>query len=177
MPFKEKKPIQQKIVNVDEHLNRGNKLKIWIDADACPKIIKEHVYKIAASKNISVTLVANAQIWIPTSPLIDLVQVEQGADVADNYIAEHADRNDLIITADIPLAALIVDLGAIAINPRGEVYTEENISERLSIRDFMQELRDGGLETGGPPPFGTKDKAEFANSLNRILNKASSPKK
>ena len=116
-------------------------------------------------------------MWIPASPLIDLVHVEQGADVADNYIAEHADRNDLIITADIPLAALIVDLGAIAINPRGEVYTEENISERLSIRDFMQELRDGGLETGGPPPFGIKDKAEFANSLNRILNKASFSKK
>ena len=146
-------------------------MKIWIDADACPKVIKEHVYKIAGSKSISVTLVANAPMWIPTSPLINLIHVDQGADVADNYIVEHAKSTDLIITADIPLAALIVELGAIAINPRGEVYTEENISERLSIRDFMQELRDGGLDTGGPAPFGTKDKAEFANSLNRILSK------
>lgn len=146
-------------------------MKIWIDADACPKVIKEHVYKIAASKNISVTLVANAPMWTPASPFIGLVQVDQGADVADNYIVEHAKATDLIITADIPLAALIVELGAIAINPRGEVYTEENISEWLSIRDFMQELRDGGLDTGGPAPFGTKDKAAFANSLNRILSK------
>ena len=146
-------------------------MRIWIDADACPKVIKEHVYKIAASKNIFVTLVANSQIWIPPSPLINLVQVDQGADVADNYIVEHAESADLIITADIPLAALIVELGAIAINPRGEVYTRENISERLSIRDFMQELRDGGLDTGGPAPFGVKDKSEFANSLNRILSK------
>ena len=144
-------------------------MKIWIDADACPKIIKEHVYKIATSKNIYVTLVANAQIWIPPSPLISLVQVGQGADVADKYIVEHAEIQDLIITADIPLASQIVELGAIAINPRGEVYTEENISERLSIRDFMQE-RDGGLDTGGCS-FGPKDKAEFANSLNRILSK------
>ena len=146
-------------------------MKIWIDADACPKVIKEHVYKIAASKNITVTLVANAPMWTPDSPLINLVQVDQGADVADNYIVEHAKATDLIITAYIPLAALIVELGAIAINPRGEVYTEENISEWLSIRDFMQELRDGGLDTGGPAPFGTKDKAAFANSLNRILSK------
>ena len=147
------------------------KVKIWIDADACPKVIKEHVFKIAASKNIPVTLVANSGMWIPTSPLINLIHVDQGADVADSYIVEHADKKDLIITADIPLAALIVELGALAINPRGEIYTEENISERLSIRDFMQELRDGGLETGGPAPFGTKDKAAFANSLNRILSK------
>ena len=88
-------------------------MKIWIDADACPKVIKEHVYKIALSKNMSVILVANAQMWIPTSPLIRLIQVDQGADVADNYIIEHAESKDLIITADIPLAAHIVELGAV----------------------------------------------------------------
>ena len=146
-------------------------MKIWIDADACPKLIKDHVFKIAASKGIPVTLVANSGMWIPNSPLINLVTVDQGADVADNYIVEHSAVEDLIITADIPLAALIVEKGAIAINPRGEVYTEENISERLSIRDFMQELRDSGQDTGGPAPFGKRDKAEFANSLNRILSK------
>ena len=151
-------------------------MKIWIDADACPKVIKEHIYKIAASRNISVILVANAQMWIPVSPLITLVQVDQGADVADNYIVDHANSKDLIITADIPLAALIVELGAIAINPRGEVYTEENITERLSIRDFMQELRDSGHNTSGPAPFNPKDKAEFANSLNRILSKTRNAK-
>ncbi len=146
-------------------------MKIWIDADACPKIIKEHIFKIAASKKLHVTLVANSQMWIPHSPLFNLIQVDQGADVADNYIVENCSSEDLIITADIPLADHIVKKGAIAINPRGEVYTEENISERLSIRDFMQDLRDSGLQTGGPPPFGTKDKAEFANSLNKILSK------
>ena len=145
-------------------------MKIWIDADACPKVIKEHIFKIAASKNIQVTLVANSQMWIPISPLFNLIHVDQGADVADNYIVEHASKDDLIITADIPLADLIVKKGTIAINPRGEIYTEENISERLYIRDFMQELRDGGQNTGGPPPFGAKDKMEFANSLNRIFD-------
>ena len=145
-------------------------MKIWIDADACPKIIKEHVFKISGRQNIQVTLVANSNMWIPQSPLIDLVQVNQGADVADFYIAEHAAKEDLVITADIPLADLIVKKGALAINPRGEVYTEENISERLSVRNFMQELRDSGLETGGPAPFDAKDKSAFANSLNRILS-------
>jgi uncharacterized protein YaiI (UPF0178 family) len=146
-------------------------MKIWIDADACPKVIKEHTFKIAGLKGLKVTLVANSHMWIPESPLFNLIQVEQGADVADFYIVEHIEPEDLAITADIPLADLIVKKGAIAINPRGEVYTEENISERLSMRNFMQDLRDSGLETSGPAPFGPKDKASFANSLNRILAK------
>lgn len=144
-------------------------MKIWIDADACPKVIKEHVFKIAGKRNIPVTLVANSSMWIPSSPLFNLIQVEQGADVADAYIVEHIKETHLAITADIPLADLIVKKGATAINPRGEVYTEENISERLSVRDFMQDLRDSGIETGGPKAFDTKDKAAFANSLNKIL--------
>lgn len=144
---------------------------IWIDADACPKMIKEVIFKTATRRNISVTLVANSYLQIPQSNLINFIQVEQGADVADFYIVEKATREDLVITADIPLAALIVEKEAIAINPRGEVYTEDNINERLSMRNYMQEMRDSGMETGGPAPLGPKDKALFTNALDRILTK------
>ncbi len=146
-------------------------MKIWIDADACPKMVKEHIFKASLKPKIPVCLVANSYISIPQAPNISFIQVEQGADVADFYIVEHCEKDDLIITADIPLAALIVEKGAIAINPRGEVYTEENIRERLSMRNFMQELRDSGIDTGGPAPLGPKDKEKFANSLNKILTK------
>jgi len=146
-------------------------LKIWIDADACPKIVKEVVFKASFRLKISVCLVANSYMSVPQDPLVRLVQVEKGADIADFYIVEHVDENDLVITADIPLAALVVDKGAIAINPRGELYTEENIGERLSMRDFMQGLRDSGMDTGGPPPLGPKDKERFVNSFNQILTK------
>ncbi len=112
---------------------------------------------------------ANSYLSIPHSPLIRLIQVEKGADVADFYIVDNVEKGDLVITADIPLADHVVKKEATAINPRGEVYTEENISERLSMRDFMQDLRDGGMQTGGPPPYGVKDKANFANSFNKIL--------
>lgn len=148
-------------------------MKIWIDADACPRPVKELVFKASFRLNIEVTLVANSYVGVPVSPLIHFVQVDQGDDVADFYIVKHVDPRDLVITADIPLASNIVQKGALAINPRGEVYTEENISERLSMRDFMQELRDGGLQTGGPPPYGPKDKEMFANSLNKILSQNS----
>ena len=146
-------------------------MKIWIDADACPKIVKEVVFKASFRLKISVCLVANSYMSVPQDPLVRLVQVEKGADIADFYIVEHVDENDLVITADIPLAALVVDKGAIAINPRGELYTEENIGERLSMRDFMQGLRDSGMDTGGPPPLGPKDKERFVNSFNQILTK------
>lgn len=146
-------------------------MKIWIDADACPKEVKELVFKASFRLKIEVCLVANAYMPVPKDSLITSVQVDKGADVADLYIVESAAEGDLVITADIPLAALVVEKGSTAINPRGEHYTEENISERLSMRDFMQGLRDEGLNTGGPAPFGTKDKANFANSLNRILAK------
>jgi len=146
-------------------------LKIWIDADACPKVIKEVVFKASFKLKIEVVMVANSYMSFPHGGLISSIQVDQGADVADSYIVDRVENGDLVITADIPLASLIIEKEAIAINPRGELYTEENISERLSMRNFMQELRDGGVNTGGPAPFGTKDKAAFANSLNNILTK------
>ena len=146
-------------------------MKIWIDADACPKVIKEVVFKISSRDQIEVCLVANSSMFIPSSPLIHLVKVSQGSDEADKYIVDHVDESDLVITADIPLADLIVKKGALAINPRGELYSEENISERLSMRDFMKELRDSGMQTGGPEIFSLKDKELFTNSLHRILTK------
>ena len=105
----------------------------------------------------------------PRSTLVSFVQVDKGADVADFYIVENVSEQDIVVTADIPLAALIVEKNATALNPRGEIYTEENVREKLSIGDFMQDLRDNGMQTGGPPPFGTKDKEKFANSFNRVL--------
>lgn len=143
--------------------------KIWIDADACPKAIKEIVFKAAHRVNTALMLVANAYQTIPHSDLIRLVIVDKGLDVADQYIIDHVEAHELVITADIPLAAKIVEKGAIAINPRGEIYTEENIGEILSMRDFMKELRDGGTITGGPAVFGPKDVQQFANSLNKLL--------
>ena len=144
-------------------------MKIWIDADACPKIVKEVVFKSSSRLNLPVCLVANKYLNVPLSPLITFVKVELGADVADNYIVAHCENTDLVITADIPLASQIVAKDAIAINPRGEVYTEDNICEALSMRNFMQDLRDSGMSTSGPPPLGPKDKENFTNSLNRIL--------
>jgi len=146
-------------------------LIIWIDADACPKVIKEVIFKASFRLKVSVCLVANSYMPVPPDSLITSIQVEKGADVADFYIVENVEKNHLVITADIPLAGLVVEKGAIAINPRGEPYTKENISERLSMRDFMQNLRDGGVDTGGPAPFGPKDKEHFANSFNRIITK------
>jgi uncharacterized protein len=147
------------------------KLKIWIDADACPKVVRQVVFRASYRLQLPVCLVANTYMAVPDGGLVTSIQVGQGADVADSYIVEHVAKKDLVITADIPLAALVVEKGAMAINPRGELYTEENVRERLSIRDFMQDLRDGGMDTGGPPPFGPKDKELFTNSLNRILTK------
>jgi len=146
-------------------------MKIWIDADACPKTVKELVFKTSARLKIPVCLVANSYLSVPNSLLISFVQVEQGDDVADHYIEEHVQDTDLVITADIPLASLIIAKGATAINPRGDIYTKENISERLSMRNFMHDLRDSGVNTGGPAPLGMKDKERFANALNSLLTK------
>jgi uncharacterized protein len=146
-------------------------VKIWIDGDACPKVIKEVIYKASARLSIPVCLVANSQVYVPPAPHISSIQVDKGADIADQYIVEHVELQDLVVTADIPLADLVVKKGALAINPRGELYTEENISERLSMRDFMKDLRDGGVITGGPAAFGPKDKESFTNALNRLLTK------
>ena len=145
---------------------------IWIDADACPKVIKEVIFNISQRLQLEVILVANSSMFIPPGPLIRLEKVSTGADVADSYIVEHVNGNDIVITADIPLAALIVEKKALALNIRGEIYTEENVRERLSMRDFMKELRDStGMEIGGPEVFGPKDKEKFTNSINRILEK------
>ena len=152
-------------------MNEKAKFKIWIDADACPKVVKETVFKTSSRLSIEVILVANNFMNFPHTPFIRFVHVDQGADVADQYIVDNISSEDVAITADIPLAALIVESGALAINPRGELYTEENVSERLSMRDFMQDLRDSGVDTGGPAPFGPKDKESFTNSLNRIVTK------
>jgi uncharacterized protein YaiI (UPF0178 family) len=152
-------------------MQESSQLKIWIDADACPKAVKEIIFKASFRLKVSVCLVANSYMVVPLGSLITFIRVEKGADNADLYIVENVTRNDLVITADIPLAALVVEKGATAINPRGELYTEENTRERLSMRDFMQSLRDSGVDTGGPSPFGPKDKERFANSVNRILTK------
>ena len=148
----------------------NSRVKIWVDADACPKVVKEVIYKFSARFKVPACFVANSYLTIPHSSLLTFIQVESGDDVADLYIAEHAQVNDLVVTADIPLAHEIVKKGIIAINPRGELYDEENIGERLSMRDFMKDLRDNGLVTGGPNSFNDKDKINFTNALHKILS-------
>lgn len=146
-------------------------MQIWVDADACPNTIKEILYRAAKRVEIRLTLVANVPIQIPASPHIDSVLVRSGADIADNYIAQHMVSGDLVITADIPLAANVIDNGGIALNPRGEFYDAGNIRERLSMRNFMETLRNSGVETGGPPPLNHRDREAFANQLDRFLTK------
>lgn len=143
---------------------------MWIDADACPKAVKEIVFKTSFRLKLELVLVANAYISIPHSEFIRLIIVDKGSDVADQYIIDHVAPDELVITADIPLASKVVEKLGIAINPRGEIYTEENIGEILSMRDFMKDLRDGGAITGGPSAFGPKDIQQFANSLNKLLS-------
>ncbi len=142
--------------------------KIWIDADACPKMVKEVIFKASFRLKAEVCLVANSYMATPMAPNIGLVQVEKGADEADFYIVENLKEGDLVVTADIPLASSVLERGAVAISPRGELYTEENIGERLSMRDFKQDLMDAGELVGGPPPLGPKDKAKFTNAFDKI---------
>ena len=145
-------------------------LQIWIDADACPNVIKDILFKAAERKKLPLILVANRIIATPPSLYIKAVQVANGFDVADNYIVQQCQANDLVITADIPLAAEVVDKHALALNPRGELYTKENIKEHLAMRDFMTGLRDTGqISGGGPSALGQKDKQAFANALDRLL--------
>ena len=144
-------------------------MKIWIDADACPGPIREIVFRASRRLSIEVVLVANSPSRTPKSALVSYVVVPKGLDEADMWIADRVEVEDLVITADIPFAAAVVEKGAIAINPRGEAYTEDNVRARLSMRDFMTELRESGVQTGGAAPFGPKDKQRFANSLDRIL--------
>lgn len=144
-------------------------MHIWVDADACPRSIKEILYRAAGRVKLPLTLVANHSLQVPPSPLISAVQVSSGFDVADNYIVQHCAPGDLVITQDIPLAAEVIDAGAIAINPRGATYSRENIRQRLAMRDFMEEMRSTGQASGGPPPLDNTDKQAFANALDRIL--------
>lgn len=144
-------------------------MKIWVDADACPRVIKEIVFRASQRLQVPVCLVANQSLSKHDSKLITSIVVEAGFDVADDYIAEKAAPEDLVITADIPLAARIVAKGGVALDPRGELYTEENIGERLAMRDFMTELRTGGLALGGPSAFSLPDRNRFASSFDRLL--------
>ncbi|KXJ56212.1 YaiI/YqxD family protein [Neptuniibacter pectenicola] len=146
-------------------------MHIWVDADACPKVIKEILFRAAERKNVSMTLVANQYMATPPSPLINAVQVPQGFDVADNHIVAKLEEGDLVVTQDIPLASEVIDKKGVAINPRGELYTPENIKQRLSMRDFMETLRNSGVDTGGPNTFNQSDRQAFANQLDRFLAK------
>ena len=152
-------------------MQENTQLKIWIDADACPRVVKDVIFRASFRLKVPVCLVANSYMSVPQAPFITSVLVDKGMDIADSYIFDNVTENDLVITADIPLAALVVEKGATAIDPRGELYTEENVRERLSMRDFIKGLRDSGVDTGGPPPFGPKDKERFANSVNRVLTR------
>lgn len=143
--------------------------QIWVDADACPKVIKEILFRAANRVEIQVTLVANQPLQVPRSRYIRSVQVGAGFDVADNHIVQQLEKGDLVITADIPLAAEVIDKGGLAINPRGELYTKDNIRQRLNMRDFMDSLRSSGVDTGGPAPFSQADRQAFANQLDRLL--------
>lgn len=144
-------------------------MKIWIDADACPRQIKELLYRAAERRGILLTLVANKAISFPSSRWIRGIQVAAGPDVADQEIVRLLQPGDLVVTADIPLAADVIEKGGHALEPRGEFFSKENIRERLSVRNFMDELRSSGVETGGPAAFSIKDKQAFANQLDRFL--------
>jgi uncharacterized protein YaiI (UPF0178 family) len=144
-------------------------LKIWIDADACPNVIKGILFRAAERRKLPLVLVANRLIATPPSQFIKAVQVAGGFDVADSYIVQQCQANDLVITADIPLAAEVVAKQAYALNPRGELYTQENIKEHLAMRDFMTGLHDTGQASGGPSAFGQRDNQAFANALDRFL--------
>ena len=147
-------------------------MKIWVDADACPNAIKDILFRAAKRTEISLILVANANLVIPGSRFISTVRVESGFDRADDYIVQHMAANDLVITADIPLAAQVVEKKGLAINPRGELYTENNIKQRLGLRDRREQLRGSGVNIGGPPSLSIKEKTAFANALDKLLAKS-----
>jgi uncharacterized protein len=146
-------------------------MKIWVDADACPRVIKEIVFRASERLELPVCLVANQPLAKHHSRLVTSVVVSDGFDVADDYIVEHATPDDVVITADIPLAARIVEKGAVGLDPRGELYTEENVGERLSMRDMMQELRGAGMIQGGPAQFSNTDRQRFASALDSLLTR------
>jgi uncharacterized protein YaiI (UPF0178 family) len=146
-------------------------VRIWVDADACPQVIKDILYRAADRAQIVTTLVANMPLRTPPSPFIKTVRVPKGFDVADHYIVQQLSPGDLVITADIPLAAETIKRGAHALDPRGDLYSEDNVGERLAMRNLMQELRSTGEVMGGPPAFGSSDRQRFANQLDRFLTR------
>jgi uncharacterized protein YaiI (UPF0178 family) len=150
-------------------------MQIWVDADACPKPIKEILFRAAERTQVPVILVANKLHWTPPSPVIRAMRVPRGFDVADREILEQIEAGDLVVTADIPLASAVIGRGGHALDPRGVLYTEDNIQERLAMRNFMDALRAGGVETGGPAPWKAGDSHAFANQLDRLLSARGRP--
>lgn len=148
-------------------------MQIWVDADACPVVIKEILFRAAQRTQIVTTLVANKALRVPASPFIRALQVPQGFDVADNKIAQAMQPGDLVITADIPLASQVIERGGHALNPRGEFYSRDNIRERLAMRNFMEELRGSGVDISGPASFSHADRQAFAAQLDRFIQSAS----
>jgi len=146
-------------------------MQIWVDADACPKVIKEILFRAAQRTGVQLTLVANQSLQTPPAKNITSLQVPGGFDVADDEIVKRCDEGDLIITADIPLAAEVIEKGAHALNPRGEMYDKSSIRERLNMRDFMDTMRASGVQTGGPPAISQSDRQAFANQLDKFLAK------
>lgn len=146
-------------------------MQIWVDADACPVVIKEILFKAAERTKILTTLVANHHIRIPPSPFIKFMQVSSGFDIADDEIVKRIEQHDLVITSDIPLADEVIDKAGIALSPRGELFTKENIKSRLNIRDFMDTMRASGVHTGGQAALSQTDRQNFANHLDRIITK------
>jgi uncharacterized protein len=146
-------------------------MKIWVDADACPGPVRDVLVRAAQRLGVSAVFVANRRLTLPRSEFVSSVQVGAGLDVADGHIAASAQAGDLAVTQDIPLAALLVPKGVVVLEPRGELFTEENISERLSVRDFMHELRESGVMTGGPGGFSAQDRQRFAATLDRELTR------
>ncbi len=146
-------------------------MRIFVDADACPKVIKEILFRAAIRAEIKLILVANQRLETPRSPFISMQQVAAGFDVADNEIVLQLTPGDLVVTADIPLADAVIEKGGLALNPRGQLYTAKNIKERLSTRNIMSELRDAGIVTGGPSVLHKRDRQAFANQLDRLIAK------
>lgn len=157
------------------HAETARGMQIWVDADACPRVIKEILFRAAERKGLPLTLVANQPMETPPSRLIRSVRVGAGFDVADDWIVQQLQPGDLVITADIPLAAEVIEKGGQALNPRGELYTGENIRQRLNMRDFMETLRSSGIATGGPAALGQADRRNFANALDRLLARVKQP--
>ncbi|OBU11196.1 YaiI/YqxD family protein [Morganella psychrotolerans] len=144
-------------------------MAIWVDADACPKVIKEILYRAADREKIEITFVANQRLVVPASPFLRTLQVSAGFDVADNEIVCRVQPDELVITADIPLAAEVLEKGGVALNPRGERYSNATIRERLTMRDFMDTMRASGVQTGGPATMNQRDRQQFANELDKWL--------